>query len=211
MPFFIVIEGLDGSGKSTAAKRLAEMLAMRHGAEVLTTYEPHDPSCGGDYIRQVLTKKITRFRPRTLALAFAANRLDHCDREIIPWLEGGPARIVISDRYYLSSLVYQATGDFSMEDVLRINELALKPDLIFFLNVRNEVCYERMKTRNLPPELFEENLEETRRKYLAAIEFLRREHGETIVEIDGNGPVDATVDAMLAQLSAHFALSEING
>ena len=199
-PLFIVIEGLDGSGKSTSGKRLAEVLTERLQAEVLTTYEPHDPSCGGDYIRQVLTKKITQFRPRTLALAFAANRLDHCDREIIPWLEGGKNRIVLSDRYYLSSLVYQATDDFPMASVLKINELALKPDLIFFLNVSNEVCRERMKKRNLPPELFEENLESTRQKYLAAIEFLRTGHGENIVEIDGNGTVEEVVEAMFRHI-----------
>ncbi len=199
---FIVIEGLDGSGKSTSGKRLAEVLEERFQAKVLTTYEPHNPSCGGDYIRQVLTKKITQFRPRTLALAFAANRLDHCDREIIPWLESGNNRIVLSDRYYLSSLVYQSTEDFPMASVLKINELALKPDLIFFLNVSNEVCYERMKKRNLPPELFEENLEEIRRKYLAAVEFLRSEHGENIVEIDGNGTVDQVVESMIQHLTS---------
>lgn len=199
-PLFIVIEGLDGSGKSTAGQFLAKALGERFGAEVLMTYEPHDPSCGGDYIRQVLTKKINRFQPRTLALAFAANRLDHCDREIIPWLGGNKKRIVISDRYYLSSLVYQSTADFSMNDVLKINELALKPDLIFFLNVSNEVCYERMKKRNLPPELFEENLEETRRKYLAAIKLLKNEHGENIVEIDGNGTVETVVESMVSIL-----------
>lgn len=199
-PLFIVIEGLDGSGKSTSAKRLAEILEERHQSAVLLTYEPHNPSCGGDYIRQVLTKKITQFRPRTLALAFAANRLDHCDREIIPWLKGGENRIVISDRYYLSSLVYQGTEDFPMNSVLKINELALKPDLIFFLNVSNEVCYERMKKRNMPPELFEENLEEIRRKYLAAIQFLKEKNGENIVEIDGNGTVDEVVDLMVKSL-----------
>ena len=200
-PLFIVIEGLDGSGKSTAGKRLTEVLEARYQAQVLLTYEPHNPSCGGDYIRQVLTKKITQFRPRTLALAFAANRLDHCDREIIPWLEGGENRIAISDRYYLSSLVYQSTEDFPMASILKINELALKPDLIFFLNVSNEVCYERMKKRNMPPELFEENLEEIRRKYLAAVEFLRNEHRENIVEIDGNGTVEAVVESMIQALA----------
>ena len=72
---FIVIEGLDGSGKSTASKHLKKKLASKF--KVKSSYEPHNPSCGGDYIRAVLTKKIKRFSHRTLALAFAANRLDH--------------------------------------------------------------------------------------------------------------------------------------
>ncbi|MEZ4959677.1 MAG: dTMP kinase [Saprospiraceae bacterium] len=193
---FIVIEGLDGSGKTTASQHLAELLESHFPGKTLRTYEPHDPSCGGDYIRQVLRKEITAFQPRTLALAFAANRLDHGDRIVTPWLAGDSGRIVLCDRYYLSSLVYQQTSDFPMENVLELNQLARKPDVIFFLNVSNEVCYERMKGRNLPPELFEENLSETRRKYQEAIEFLRKGHQENIVEIDGNGTVDQTATAM---------------
>ena len=160
-PLFIVIEGLDGSGKSTAAKMLVEELENRFNKKPLLTYEPNDPSCGGDYIRAVLEKKITRFTPCVLAYAFAANRLDHNDRTIKPHLERGDDHIVISDRYYLSSLVYQSADDFPFSSVIQLNELALRPDLIFFLNVSNEVCYQRMNKRNMPPELFETNLEAT--------------------------------------------------
>ena len=102
---FIVIEGLDGSGKTSAGRRLRNILDESYTNRIKSTYEPHDPSCGGLYIRQVLMKKITQFHPRVLALAFAANRLDHCEREIIPLLNADEPHIVISDRYYLSSLV----------------------------------------------------------------------------------------------------------
>ena len=197
---FVVIEGLDGSGKSTAAKVLIEELENRFNKKSLLTYEPNNPSCGGDYIRAVLEKKITRFTPRVLAYAFAANRLDHNDRIIKPHLEKGDDHIVISDRYYLSSLVYQSAEDFSMERVMELNELALPPDLIFFLNVSNEICYQRMNKRNQPQELFETNLEATREKYLSAVEFLRRTRKERIIEIDGNGTVEETVEQMLKWL-----------
>ena len=205
-PFFIVIEGLDGSGKSTAARHLAQMLESRFEKKTLLTFEPHDPSCAGRYIRQVLTKKITRFTPRVLALAFAANRLDHNDRTIKPHLEKGDNHVVISDRYYLSSLVYQSTNDFPLAAVMQLNELALPPDLFFFLNVSNKVCYERMTQRNQPRELFEENLEETRKKYLQAIDFLKKERNETIIEIDGNGSVRHTVGQMLEGLKKNSLL-----
>jgi len=201
-PLFIVIEGLDGSGKSTAAKKLATVLESEHGKRVLSTYEPNNPSCGGDYIREVLTKKITRFTPRTLALAFAANRLDHGDRIIKPFLEKGTDRVVICDRYYFSSLVYQSNENFPFSSVMQLNELAQKPDIIFFLNVSNEVCYQRINKRNQPLELFEENMEETRQKYLAALGFLRKTRKENIIEIDGNGTVDETVQQMLASIAA---------
>ena len=199
-PQFIVIEGLDGSGKSTAAKVLAGELGNRFQKKILHTYEPNDPSCGGDYIRAVLKKQITRFHHRTLALAYAANRLDHNYRTIIPHLEKGDDHIVISDRYYLSSLVYQSRDGISFEGVMQLNELAIRPDIIFFLNVSNETCYQRLQKRNEPQELFEENLDGTRKSYFAAIDFLRKTRKENIVEIDGNGTVEQTVKQMLQVL-----------
>ncbi|HFA49656.1 MAG TPA: dTMP kinase [Bacteroidetes bacterium] len=199
-PLFIVIEGLDGSGKSTAAKVLAEALGKSFPKKIKHTYEPNDPCCAGGYIREVLAKKITAFHHRTLALAYAANRLDHCDRVVAPWLEKGRGHFVICDRYYLSSLVYQSRDGLSFADVMRLNELALRPDIIFFLNVGNEVCAQRIKKRNEPLELFEENLEGTRQMYFEAIRFLEKERGENIVEIDGNGTVEETVAQMLEAL-----------
>ena len=195
---FIVIEGLDGSGKSTASKHLKKKLAADN--KVKSSYEPHNPSCGGEYIRAVLTKKIKRFSHRTLALAFAANRLDHNDRVIIPWLEKKGNRILICDRYYLSSLVYQSTDEFSFGDILQLNEKARKPDVIFFLNVSNETCYARMKSRNQAKELFEENLEESRQKFFAALHFLKKKNKDNIIEVDGNGTVEETVNAMLLEI-----------
>ena len=203
-PLFIVIEGLDGSGKSTAAKELAKVLEGRFSKKVLHTYEPHDPSCGGDYIRAVLKKKIAQFHHRTLALAYAANRLDHNYRTIKPHLGKGENYIVISDRYYLSSLVYQSRDGLSFDGVMQLNELALQPDLIFFLNVTNETCYHRLNKRNEPQELFEENLDDTRENYFAAIDFLRKTRGEKIVEIDGNGTVEGTVEQMIEVFGRRF-------
>lgn len=208
---FIVIEGLDGSGKTTAGRRLTEVLNDTFDNKTKLTYEPHDPSCGGLFIRQVLMKKIENFHHHVLALSYAANRLDHCYREIQPWLDGDDGRIVISDRYYLSSLVYQSRSDFSFEQVIELNNKAIKPDLIFFLNVSNEVCYERMNIRNQPRELFEGNLSETREKYHKAIEFLRTERGDNIIEIDGGGTIEQTVTAMLEVLEAYLpALKGVN-
>mgnify|MGYP001800734862 CR=1 FL=1 len=197
---FLVIEGLDGSGKTSVTRLLANHLQALTGKAVKLTYEPHDASCGGLFIRQVLEKRISNFSHRTLALAFAANRMDHCDRDINPWLAAEPQRILLCDRYYLSSLVYQSTEDFSMAEVMRLNERARRPDLFFFMNVSNEVCYERMKIRNKPRELFERNLSETRDKYREAIAFLEAERQERIIEIDANGhaPGPAYLRSLLA-------------
>jgi dTMP kinase len=201
---FIALEGLDGAGKSSVGRRLVELLdGDRAEKRALLTYEPHDPSCAGAFIRDVLTKKITEVSPRMLPLAFAANRLDHCTRVIEPWLRGGEKRLVITDRYYLSSLVYQSSQEFPFEAVMQLNEKALKPDLFFFLNVSDEVCYERMKTRNQPTELFEDQLSHSRKKYAEAIAFLQKNR-ETIVEIDASGSIDEVAQQILKTLKAHY-------
>lgn len=196
---FIVIEGLDGSGKTTASKLLTQSLQTAFPNKIKNSFEPHDASAGGLFLRQVLMKKITSFDPRVLALGFATNRLDHCKRVILPWLNADNQRILISDRYYLSSLVYQSSDDFGFEKVIEVNEKAIRPDLIFFMNVSNEVCYQRMAKRNQPQELFETKLSETRQKYLNAIDFLRN-RGDNIVEIDASGTVNSVVQQMLNAL-----------
>lgn len=193
---FIVVEGLDGSGKTTVTRELAYFLQASFKGKVKSTFEPHDPSCGGLFIRQILTKKIKNFSQKTLALIFAANRLDHCDREINEWLNKEKNRIIICDRYYLSSLVYQSSEGFYMENVMNLNDKARKPDIIFFLNVSNKVCFERMKIRNEPKGLFEKNLTDSRKKYFSAIEFLRKNRQENIIEIDGNGTIEESLSQM---------------
>ncbi len=193
---FIVIEGLDGSGKTSASKELFSMLDTVHKGHIKSTFEPNDASCAGPYIREILTKKVTNFDPHVLPLAFATNRLDHCHNLIKPWLLADCNNIVLCDRYYLSSLVYQSTADFSFDDVMALNQFALRPDIIFFINVDNKTCRERMAKRNQPEELFETNLTETRAKYVRAIEYLQKKENAYIVEIDGSGTVVEVAEAI---------------
>ena len=151
-------------------------------------------------------KKITSFQPRVLALAFAANRLDHCSREIEPLLKSEKPHLILCDRYYLSSLVYQSNVEFPFEKVMEINEKAIKPDIIFFLNVSNDVCYQRMNIRNQPKELFETNLGETREKYQNAVDFLRKQNNDNIVEVDGSGTIDEVAHIMLNHIFDQYGL-----
>lgn len=196
---FIVIEGLDGSGKTTATRRITNVLEYENHGNIKLTFEPHDPSCGGLFIRQVLMRKIRKPKPKLLALTFAANRLDHCQREINPWLNQKNGRVLICDRYYLSSLVYQSEGNLGFEEVYDLNSEARKPDLIIFMNVSDKVCYERMKHRNEDKELFEANLGQTRNKFMKAISFLR-EKGDNIVEIDASGTLEEVSELILQEI-----------
>ncbi len=190
--YFIVIEGLDGTGKSTVVRRLARIMNEPDCMPgcVKLTFEPHDPSACGVYIRQVLMHRI-KAPLHTLALAFAVNRADHCNRDVAPFLAQANSRerVVICDRYYLSSLVYQTDDSISMSRIMRLNESAITPDLTLFLNASDKTCYSRMRTREQPRELFETSLRKTRNKYLDAMQFLT-ERGERVCAVSAEGSLN---------------------
>lgn len=193
---FIVVEGLDGAGKSEMSRRLEAALALQLGAgRVLLTAEPQPDFCAGEFLRAVLQRRIEPVSDWTMALAFAANRADHTARHINPFLAGEGRRAVICDRYYLSSLVYQSNERTPPEVVMELNRAARRPDLILFLNASNEVCYARMGRRDKDPEMFEDQLEQLREKYVAGINFLRS-RGEAVEVVDA----DQEIPAVLAQM-----------
>lgn len=199
--FFLVLEGMDGSGKTALSRQLKRVLQQTHGGNIRLTFEPHDPSSAGLYIRQVLSKQIRQVPPETLALAFALNRADHNDRVLSPFLDtqrdgDTDGRLMICDRYYLSSLVYQATGSLSMDDVMWLNRHARRPDLTLFLNVSPHNAYARMRHRPQDKELFEKNLSDTRQQYGAAIAYLRQ-RGDTVLEVDANPDFNTVLNSVL--------------
>ncbi|PIX49661.1 MAG: dTMP kinase [Armatimonadetes bacterium CG_4_10_14_3_um_filter_66_18] len=203
--FFLVIEGLDGSGKSSVARWLVTVLLDTLGPNVKLTFEPHDPSCAGLFIRQALMSKIRGgVPPNTLALAFAVNRADHCDRELRPFLEGAQRspRMLVCDRYYLSSLVYQSSPELSRDGVMDLNSAAIRPDLTIFLSASNRTCYDRLRLRQEGKELFERNLDQTRRKYQNAIQFLRG-RGDKVVEVDADGAASEVLTRVIDALAPH--------
>ena len=198
--FFLVLEGLDGSGKSEISRRLTAHVSAAIGADrVLRTYEPRNESAAGEFCRDVLAKRIT-VSARTLALGFALNRADHNERVIAPFLEGGERRVVICDRYYMSSLVYQSTGGLSIDDVMDLNQSARPPDLTLFLDASPETCYQRIGRRQNHRELFEERLVETRQKYTTVIDYLRG-RGERIEIVDANGGMLDVLNGMVDVLN----------
>jgi dTMP kinase len=200
---FIVLEGLDGAGTTTQTERLAAALRAE-GHAVVTTREPSDGPVG-TMIRQALTGRLGLpggagpLAPETLALLFAADRTDHLKAKVLPALEAG--KVVLSDRYVLSSLAYQGMS-LPMDWVEAINSHAVAPDLTLFVGVKPEVAARRRAVRGGPAELFEADEAQRRiaRQYLAAIR--RRTRHERIVHIDGEQSVEAVTAASLAQIRA---------
>jgi dTMP kinase len=154
---FIVLEGIDGSGTTTQAQRLVAAL-QQQGRPALLTCEPSSGPIGKQ-IRQLLGAggdDASRAWD-TLALLFAADRLDHVAREIRPALAAGT--IVICDRYDLSSYAYQSATALPDTDPLpwirALNQRAPRPDLTLVLDVDPEIAEQRRLARGLPEELFE--------------------------------------------------------
>lgn len=180
----IALEGIDGSGTTTQAAHLAAYL--RHGGrDVHVTAEPSEGRLGL-LIRRVLRGELD-MSERVLAALFAANRLDHLEREIEPRLAGGT--VVVTDRYLLSSLAYQAV-DNSVDWVAQLNVEARRPDLSILLRIDAATAVERREQRG---SLFEryDAIERQRRiadLYERAIE--RQDVGPVVV-IDGNRDVKA--------------------
>jgi dTMP kinase len=134
-PLFISFEGIDGSGKSTQARHLADRLRSM-GADVVLTREPGG-SPGAEEIRTlVLTGDTGRWSPETEILLFTAARRDHLERTIRPALDAG--RVVICDRFADSTRMYQGAtrGDLrGLVDRLHDLMIGIEPDLTFVVDM----------------------------------------------------------------------------
>ena len=139
---FIVIEGLDGSGKTTQAKLIAARLSRSHNA--IYTAEPSQGKIG-TYIREACLYGENRLLNTVEALLFAADRIEHVEHEIKPALAKG--RLVLSDRYVYSSLAYQGSAGLSTAWISEINKYALKPDFAVFIDVLPEEVLQRLRRR----------------------------------------------------------------
>ena len=195
---FIVLEGLDGSGKSTAAEYLRDALTRKDALEPLLTREPSDGPTG-KLIRRALTREI-QLDPKTFTLLFAADRFEHVQNEVLPALKEG--RDVICDLYYFSNLAYQ--GDVAPQEmILSFNSLArnaITPDFVFFIDTPPEECMRRIHTERDSEELFEraDKLRSVETLYKEA--FDRLEGEENIIRIDGMRTREEVLAQMLSRL-----------
>lgn len=196
----IVIEGLDGAGTTTQVRRLVEHLGA-HGTPAHGTREPSDGPVGR-LIREMLTGghaiEGEKLSQGTFGLLFAADRLDHLQREVEPKLRAGVT--VVSDRWYHSSLAYQGTGA-DRDWIALLNARARKPDITLFLKVRPEVAAKRRAAARRTEELFEDlrMQQEVAAGYDATIAELKAQ-GERIDILDGEQTEDEVFAAILRSI-----------
>ena len=186
---FIVIEGLDGSGKTTQAKLLAAKLKKSHGA--VYTAEPSHGKIG-KFIRNRILYGDSRPPTSVEALLFAADRIEHIQNEVIPTLEKG--HLVVSDRYLYSSLAYQGSAGLSTEWIQTINQHAMKPDLALFIDVDPETVFQRLKRKKSVME----NLETQRKVREVYLKYV--ENGE-LTRINGGKPKKTVAEEVLAAVT----------
>ncbi len=192
---FVVLEGIDGCGSTTQVARLADRLrALR--IPVRATREPSEGPLG-TLARQVLSGRLVLPGGRapgwaTMALLFAADRMDHVESAIEPFVSQGG--VVISDRYDASSLAYQsvssgAAAEETLEWIRAINRHARRPDLTLVLDVAPELAAERRARRGEAAELYEKS--ELQRALAAFYEDLeRRMPYDRVLHVAGDGSVD---------------------
>ncbi len=188
--FFVVLDGIDGCGKTLHSKALRDELKAQ-GFDAVYTAEPSDGSVG-KFIQGMLLKE--KILPEVEALLFAADRYDHLKTEILPSFEN--AKVVVCDRYLHSSLAYQGAQGVDVEWIRKINSFAIKPDIAFYLDVPPDVGLSRIKRKRSVLESFE--LErKVRDMYLQLVD--ERE----LVLVDSNRPIEEVkVDLLRLTLEA---------
>ncbi|MEO8801705.1 MAG: dTMP kinase [Polyangiaceae bacterium] len=204
---FVVIEGIDGAGTTTQVARLVDRL-RKDKIDARATREPSDGPVG-TLIRQVLSGRVVVPGGRapgwtTMALLFAADRVDHVEAEIDPALERGA--VIISDRYDASSLAYQSVtsgggGQAAVDWIVELNRRARRPDLTIVLDVPADVAANRREARGEPAQLYEHN--EVQRQLVVFYKNLAKVlPNDEVVLVDATVSVEEVAERVFAVYSA---------
>jgi dTMP kinase len=184
---FIVIEGVDGAGKTTQVFRMAELTNCH-----VTRQPSYLPV--GKVIREILRDKHDDRRPSSeqFALMWATDRLAQQEQQIMPEIHAG--RSVICDRWYHSSMAYQSGGTVTQQWIREINRHALEPDLTILLNVdpgtaRRRIA-DRIADQNTAVGIFDAELDRVARNYQFVATLLRCDYQENVLVINGERDVD---------------------
>jgi dTMP kinase len=188
--FLLAIEGIDGAGKSFQAQAVASALAARKLDVVLTREPTRGP--WGQMLRESAAKG--RLSPADELNAFLEDRKQHVQELIRPSLAAG--KIVITDRYYFSTVAYQGARGFDPAELLRLNEaIAIEPHLLVIIDLDPAVGLTRIGHRDGAANEFETltQLSRSREIFLS----LRKPY---LVRLDGNGRPNEIRDQILFAL-----------
>jgi dTMP kinase len=193
---FVSLEGIDGSGKSTQARRLAERLRAI-GRDPVLTREPGGAPGAEDIRRLLVEGDPDRWSPETEILLFTAARRDHLERTIRPALAVG--RDVITDRFADSTRVYQGAtrGELrGLVDDIHARVIGIEPDLTLILDMDPEVALTRGLARGSGEDRFEEFGLAFQQRLRAGFRALAQEAPERCVLIDAAQEADAIAAAI---------------
>lgn len=201
---FLVLEGIDGSGTTTQLGRVVEHLRS-HGFSAVPTREPSSGPIGR-LLREALLGRLDMpdgqgLDGRTMALLFAADRIDHLQREVEPHLAAGTT--VVSDRYLLSSLAYQAE-EAQRDWVCSLARGVLKPDLTVLLDLPVDVAAMRRLAAGRPVERYDAD------SYLAKVAANYRalaKGDSTVIVLDGAATMEAVTAEICGAIAPLFAPS----
>ncbi len=206
----IVIEGTDGSGRSTQIALLTEWLESE-GFAVQTTGLRRSSLVADDIDALLAENSVTRM---TLALMYSTDFFDQLERRILPALRSG--LIVLADRYIYTLIARSAVRGIGRDYLHGIYEMALRPDLTFWLNVRPEIAFDREfkkshtisywesgRDMSLSNDLFQSFI-----RYQSLIkkefEYLSRRH--SFIELDGETSVSTVNRELRKQIGAHLGI-----
>lgn len=199
---FISFEGIDGSGKSTQAKKLGQRL-QQEGHDVVLTREPGG-SLGAEEIRAlVLQGDPDRWSAETEILLFTAARRDHMECTILPALDAG--KIVICDRFADSTRIYQGLtrGDLrALVDRLHTLMIPRDPDVTVLIDMDPEIGLARAKARSTNEERFEDFGLQFQQTMRAGFLALADEYSNRFRIIDGQDSPQNIAKEIYAQIAA---------
>ncbi|MDO5715383.1 MAG: dTMP kinase [Tissierellia bacterium] len=179
MSLFVTFEGPDGCGKSTISNLIYEELSQSYS--VIRTREPGGTRIGERIRQLILNNAYQEMNPRTEALLYAASRAQHVEERIKPALAQG--KIVLCERYVLSSIAYQGYGRRQkIEDIVSINEFAiggLKPDIIFLFQTGEGTLHRKLMDR---PDRLENEGDTFHRRVRKAYEDLTKDEEYHVID-----------------------------
>ena len=188
---FIVLEGIDGAGKTLQQKLLYKKLMNNY--KIFLTKEPTKNKIGL-FISRLIKKQ--EINVHAMELLFMADRAEHV-KEIKSKLKQN--NIIICDRYYFSTIAYGAALGIDKKWLERTNSIFLKPDLIFLLDIDPKIALHRIKKRGMHKQYFEKIkfLKKVREEYKNLLKKYK-----DIVIINSNGEIEEITEKMIAIITS---------